>query len=105
MAKRSFCELLESRRLLSTYFINGSAGNDSVSIEDDSSAGLYVNGSFVPSSGVTDIQVNGLDGADSLVIYNAWRPIIFNGGNNNDTLTLTGGDLGHITAQVTFNGG
>jgi len=54
---------------------------------------------------VTDIQVNGLDGADSLVIYNSWRPIVFNGGNGNDTLTLTGGDLGHITAQVTFNGG
>src|SRR5437762_7834780 len=104
MAKRSFCELLESRRLLSTYFINGSAGNDSWSIDGDSHS-IYVNGSQIASSGVTDIQVNGFDGADSLVIYGTAVPVVFNGGNNNDTLTLTGGDLGHITAQVTFNGG
>src|SRR5689334_15943127 len=103
-AVRRACEPLERRTMLTTYVINGTAGNDSFSIQDFSGQ-LYVNGSFVPSSGVTDIQVNGFDGNDSLAVYDAQRAVVFNGGNGDDTLTLSGGDLGRIAAQVNFNGG
>src|SRR5689334_12393454 len=102
--RKAACEALERRTMLTTYVVNGTSGNDNFSIQDFSGQ-LYVNGSFVPSSGVTDIQVNGFDGNDSLAVYDAARPIVFNGGNGDDTLTMSGGDLGRITGQVNFNGG
>src|SRR6266487_4590613 len=72
-------ERLESRRLLSTYVINGTSGADSWII--DAQAHFYtVNGSTVFDPAVTDIQVNGLDDLDLLVIQRTDVPVVFNGG-------------------------
>src|SRR5437660_8520782 len=101
---RQFIEQLEHRRLLTTLVINGTAGNDTWLV--DATPGLIlVNDVAQNSNGVTDIQFNGLDGNDQLNITRSTYPIVYNGGNNNDSVRLANGNLGLVTAQITFNGG
>ena len=93
------CEPLESRRLLSTMFLTGTAGDNNWSIQAEP-GNIYVNGVLQPSGGITDIQIDGLAGNDAVVVYNTSLPIVFNAGSENDSLTMSGGFLDNITAQV-----
>src|SRR5262245_14933716 len=92
------CQTLESRRLLSTYVINGSAAVDSWTLEADLGQ-VTVNGSTVVQAGITDVQVNGLDSGDILSVAHASIPVVFNGGNGDDTLALS--IPGQVSAQIT----
>src|SRR2546421_10038390 len=108
---RAFCEALEFRRMLSkTLVINGTSGADTWGI--DAHAGTYVvNGSSTFDPLVTDIQVNGFDNFDLLIIDRTDVPVVFNGGNGDDWLDLSDNvgnhtaDISGITAPVTMNGG
>jgi hypothetical protein len=97
-------ESLEPRRLLSTYVINGSAGNDTWSIETLPGK-VFVNGTTFNVPGVTDVQVNGFDGADSVLTTHADLPIVFNGGNGDDNIQVHSGFMSaQINARITFKG-
>jgi hypothetical protein len=107
---RRIIEILEPRTLLSTYVINGGAGND-VWWQLEARAGqVIVNGQTVDNPAITDVQVNGFDGTDLLVINAASIPIVYNsgpGGTNEDRdrLRVGNGLLSTlVTAPITFNG-
>jgi hypothetical protein len=96
-------ETLESRTLLSTYLINGTSGNDHWFI-DCSPGVVRFNGTQINNPSITDVQINGFDGQDSVVIQSAGIPVVFNGGNQDDWISLTSGNLTQITSTLTFNG-
>ena len=96
-------EPLERRTLLSTYVINGGAGNDHWFI-DCSPGVVRFNGTQINNPAITDVQINGFDGRDSVVIQSAGIPVVFNGGNHDDWISLTSGNLTPITSTLTFNG-
>ena len=97
-------ETLEPRTLLSTYFVTGTSGSDHWFI-DCGPGVVRVNGVQTNNPAITDVLVNGFDGQDSVVIQSAGIPVVFNGGNHDDWISLTSGNLTPITATLTFNGG
>ena len=68
------CESLETRRLLSTYVINGTAAADSWTISADAGQ-ITVNGATSSVPSLTDVQVNGLDGDDTLFVTHTSVPV------------------------------
>src|SRR5207237_2390072 len=66
---------------------------------------VSVNGQTTNNPSITDVQVNGFDGSDTITVSVATIPVVFNGGNGDDWLIVSDGNLGGVTAQVTYNGG
>src|SRR5688500_7232848 len=96
-------EVLECRRFLATHIINGTAADDTWQIS--AAAGqVTLNGITTNNPSITDVQVNGLGGFDTLIINSGSIPILFNGGEDGDLLNVPSGQLASVTGAVTFNG-
>ena len=99
-------EPLEGRRLFSTFVLNGTSGTDIWHLETYADGRVYRGSTLLSSNPAnTDVQVNGFDGQDIVVVNHADLPIVFNGGNHDDLMSLTSSNLVQVTAQTTFNGG
>jgi hypothetical protein len=87
--------------------LNGTAGPDTWTVTADAgNNSVIVNGTPVVQSNITDVQVNGSDGDDTLTVAHSTIPITFNGGNNNDKLKVGAGLMTQeVTANITFTGG
>jgi hypothetical protein len=100
-------ESLESRLLLVTFTVNGTAGNDTISL--DVSGGnvvITLNGSpqTMSDATVTDIVINGLGGNDAInVIRNSNNPTTVNGGGGDDTIVVQ--NTSNLGATLTADGG
>jgi hypothetical protein len=104
---RYACEACERRILLSTFTINGTNAADTWQLSADAGV-VTVDGVTTTNASITDVQVNGLDGNDTLFVIHANIPVVFNGGNHDDQLFASPA-VGLMTQEVhttlTFNGG
>lgn len=102
------CESLENRRMFITYQVDGTSGNDSISISISGNSIIsVVNGASDSGSDIinNNIEINGLGGNDTITIVETGaNTVVVNAGSGNDTVNVGTGDLDVIDDTVTVNG-
>jgi hypothetical protein len=109
---RELCSSVEPRRLLSSFTISGTAGNDAIYIRtvgSDYEWSVNGNAVSVPQANVTDFLIKGESGNDTFEIRDllAGDNVTIRGGAGNDTLGVddsASGNLDQINAQIRFEG-
>ena len=105
---RSLCEPLETRRMFITYQVEGTEGNDAISISiDGNNIVAVVNGVSDTGSDLinNNIEINAKGGSDTITIVETGaNTVVVNAGNGNDTTNLASGDLDNIDDNVTVHG-
>ena len=102
-------EPLERRALMTTITVNGTAGDDVISLSYDASNYVVnLNGqeSLHPSGGVTNVVINALGGADQVNVLGTLPldAVAVNGGSGDDRCSLGSGNMDPIDGNVYFDG-
>ncbi len=107
---RAIVEACEARRMLVTYQVTGTAGDDAISISISGNSIIsVVNGNSDSASDIINntIEITGLGGHDTISITETGNNVVIvNAGSGNDTINVGNGgnNLNNIDDNVTING-